>query len=40
MYGLKKSGVALDRKILSEIAVSDAPAFKALADKAVAGLNG
>ena len=38
MYGLKRSGVTLDRKVLSEIAVSDSAAFKALAEKASAGL--
>jgi len=38
MYGLKKSGVALDRKVLSDIAVHDGAAFKALADKAAAAI--
>lgn len=32
MSGLKKSGVLLDRKILAEIAVNDAPAFSRLVD--------
>ena len=36
MYGLKTAGITLDRKILSDIAVNDAPAFKALAQKALA----
>ncbi|GHU98155.1 50S ribosomal protein L20 [Clostridia bacterium] len=36
MYGLRKSGVSLDRKVLSDIAVSDNAAFKALAEKAAA----
>ncbi len=31
MGGLRKQGVVLDRKILAEIAVSDAPAFRRLA---------
>jgi large subunit ribosomal protein L20 len=34
--GLKKAGIALDRKILSEIAIHDAPAFGAVAKLAVA----
>lgn len=38
MNGLKKSGVELNRKMLSEIAVHDAAAFTALADKAKAAL--
>ena len=38
MYGLKKSGVTLDRKVLSEIAVSDSAAFKQLAEKAAAAI--
>lgn len=32
--GLKKAGIELDRKMLSEIAVKDAPGFAALAEKA------
>ncbi len=32
--GLKKAGVTLDRKVLAEIAVSDAAAFTALTDVA------
>lgn len=32
MFGLKKSGVTLNRKVLADIAVNDAAAFKALAD--------
>ena len=38
MYGLKKAGVELNRKMLSEIAVSDAAAFSALVEKAKAAL--
>lgn len=34
MAGLAKSGVGLDRKVLAEIAVSDAAAFAKLADTA------
>jgi large subunit ribosomal protein L20 len=33
--GLKKSGIILNRKMLSEIAISDENAFKDLVDKAV-----
>lgn len=32
MNGLKKAGVELDRKVLADMAVTDAPAFAALAD--------
>lgn len=32
--GLKKAGIVLDRKILADIAVRDADAFKSLAEKA------
>lgn len=38
MHGLKVAGIDLDRKVLSEIAVSDAKAFSALCDKAKAAL--
>ena len=34
--GLKKAGINLDRKILAELAVHDAAAFKALVDQAKA----
>lgn len=34
MFGLKKSGVNLNRKVLADIAVNDAAAFKALAETA------
>lgn len=38
MNGLKKAGVTLNRKMLAELAVSDAAAFAALAEKAKAAL--
>ena len=34
MFGLKKAGIELNRKVLAEIAVSDAAAFTALCEKA------
>jgi len=34
MNGLKKAGIALNRKMLSEIAISDKPAFAELVEKA------
>ena len=36
--GLKKAGIDLNRKMLSEIAIADPAAFTALADKAKAAL--
>jgi len=38
MSGLKKAGVTLNRKMLSEIAVADKPGFAALVEKAKAVL--
>lgn len=38
MDGLKKAGIDLNRKVLSDIATLDAPAFKALVEKAKAAL--
>ncbi len=38
MYGLKKANISLNRKVLSDIAVSDAQAFQGLCDKAKASL--
>ena len=38
MHGLKKAGVDLNRKMLSELAVSDKAAFAALVEKAKAAL--
>ena len=39
MNGLKKAGVEIDRKILADIAVNDAEAFTALAEKARSALD-
>ena len=39
MNGLKKAGVAMNRKMLAELAVSDAAAFTALTEQAKAALN-
>lgn len=39
MNGLKKAGIGLNRKMLAELAVSDAAAFAALTEKAKAALN-
>lgn len=36
--GLKKAGITLNRKVLSEIAIADPEAFKALVEKAKAAL--
>ena len=38
MNGLKKAGITLNRKMLSEIAISDPEAFTALVEKAKAAL--
>ena len=38
MNGLKKAGVTLNRKMLSEIAIADAAAFSALCEQAKAAL--
>jgi large subunit ribosomal protein L20 len=38
MNGLNKAGITLNRKMLSEIAISDAAAFTALVEKAKAAL--
>ena len=38
MNGLKKAGVSLNRKMLAELAVSDAAAFTALVEQAKAAL--
>ena len=38
MNGLKKAGIELNRKMLAELAVSDAAAFAALAEKSKAAL--
>ncbi len=34
MYGLKKAGITLNRKMLSEIAIHDPEGFTALVEKA------
>ena len=38
MFGLKKAGIELNRKVLAEIAVSDAVSFAALCEKAKANI--
>ena len=38
MNGLKKAGITLNRKVLSEMAIHDAPAFSELVAKVKAGL--
>ena len=38
MNGLGKAGIELDRKVLSELAISEPEAFKALADEATTAL--
>ncbi len=38
MNGIKKAGITLNRKMLSEIAIADQAAFKALVDQAKAAL--
>ena len=38
IYGLKKSGIEINRKMLSEIAISDPAGFTAIAEKAKAAL--
>jgi len=38
MNGLKKAGINLNRKMLSELAVADKPAFASLVEKAKAAL--
>ena len=39
MNGLKKAGITMNRKMLAELAVSDAAAFTALTEKAKAALS-
>lgn len=39
MNGVKKAGITLNRKMLSEIAIHDAAAFTAICEKAKAALN-
>ena len=40
IHGLKTAGVELDRKILADLAVNDAAAFKSLAEQAKGALGG
>jgi len=40
IHGLKVAGVELDRKILSDLAVNDAAAFRSLAEQAKGALSG
>ncbi len=39
MNGLKKAGIEVDRKVLSDLAIHDAAAFTALAEKARSALD-
>ena len=39
MNGLKKAGISMNRKMLSEIAINDSAAFTAICEKAKAALN-
>ncbi len=39
MHGLRKAGIEIDRKVLSDIAIHDAAAFGALAEKVKSALN-
>jgi large subunit ribosomal protein L20 len=38
IFGLKKAGIEIDRKVLADIAVTDAAGFRSLAESARAGL--
>jgi large subunit ribosomal protein L20 len=38
MHGLSKAGIEVDRKVLSDIAIHEPEAFKALVDQAQAAL--
>ena len=38
MNGLHKAGIELDRKVLSDLAISEPAAFKSLVDQAQAAL--
>ena len=40
MEGLKKADIDIDRKMLADLAIADAPAFSAIVDKAKASLQG
>ena len=39
MNGLKKAGITMNSKMLSEIAINDSAAFTAICEKAKAALN-
>ena len=39
IHGLKKTGIELDRKMLADLAVNDAAAFKSLAEQAKGALS-
>jgi len=39
IHGLKKAGIEIDRKVLSDIAINDSAAFTALAEKAKSAHN-
>ena len=39
MEGLTATGIGLDRKVLSDMAIHDEPAFKAIIDQVVAALD-
>ncbi len=39
MHGLRLAGIELDRKVLSDLAIREADAFKALVDQAETALN-
>ena len=39
MNGVKKAGIVLNRKMLSEIAINDPAGFTAIVEKAKAALN-
>jgi large subunit ribosomal protein L20 len=38
LFGLKKAGVEVDRKILADLAVSDPAGFRAIAERSKAAL--
>jgi large subunit ribosomal protein L20 len=40
MNGIKRAGIELDRKILSDLAIRDPETFKSLAEQAEAALAG
>lgn len=38
LFGLKKAGIEVDRKILADLAINDVPGFRALAEAAKAAI--